>query len=373
MKALYSKGQYRVHYFFYSGITGIHTGIKVITLPKFGFISGAVDKIFHYPFIEGNSHTVEKFSLIFVNVGVHGGMRTLRINSTFFTLILLKELNTELLYGFTDNIYILFGIALRNAGLSEQFGTMLQFMRFKGKTALVTGGVRRLGKEIALSLAREGADIILHYFQSRQEADETSDEIRSFGRECRMSSQDFSDVNLTRKWFGNLIGEYGCPDILINSASSYSKDTYRNMSVGRLQDSMNLHVYAPLVLIRMMFEAGRGGSVVNLLDTRVADRDPFHASYHLGKRGLLTITRDLAAEFAPVLRINAVAPGIVLPPEGQGEDWIERLKSTNPLLERGTAQDVSDAVLFLVGAEFTTGQIIFVDGGRHLKGNAYGL
>ncbi|RKX98468.1 MAG: hypothetical protein DRZ90_02770 [Spirochaetes bacterium] len=261
----------------------------------------------------------------------------------------------------------------RATGLPGVFGTMLQIMRFNGKTALVTGGGRRLGKEIALSLARQGADIILHFFQSRQEADDTSEEIRMLGRKCRISSHNLSDADFTEKWFGNLIGENGCPDILINSASSYYEDTYMNMRVERLQESMNLHVYSPLVMIRMMYEVGRGGSVVNLLDTRVADRDPFHASYHLGKRGLSSITRDLAAEFAPVLRINAVAPGIILPPDGQGEEWIERLKSTNPLLERGTALDVSDAVLFLAEARFTTGQIIFVDGGRHLKGNAYEL
>jgi len=261
----------------------------------------------------------------------------------------------------------------RATGLPGVFGTMLQIMRFKGQTALVTGGARRLGKEIALSLARQGADIILHYFQSRQEADDTSEEIRMLGRKCRISSHNLSDADFTEKWFGNLIGENGCPDILINSASSYYEDTYKNMRVEKLQDSMNLHVYSPLVMIRMMYEVGRGGSVVNLLDTRVADRDPFHASYHLGKRGLSSITRDLAAEFAPVLRINAVAPGIVLPPDGQGEEWIERLKSTNLLLEMGTALDVSDAVLFLAEARFTTGQIIFVDGGRHLKGNAYEL
>ncbi len=261
----------------------------------------------------------------------------------------------------------------RETGLPGVFGTMLKIMRLNGKTALVTGGGRRLGKEIALSLAYQGADIILHYFQSRQEANDTSEEIRLLGRKCRISSHNLTDAEFTEEWFGNLIGKFGCPDILINSASSYYEDTYQNMHVKKLQDSMNLHVYSPLVMIRMMYKTGKIGSVVNILDTRAADRDPFHASYHLGKRGLLSITSDLATEFAPVLRINAVAPGIILPPEGRGEEWIERLKSTNFLLERGTARDVCDAVLFLAEASFTTGQIIFVDGGRHLKGNAYGL
>ncbi len=112
---------------------------------------------------------------------------------------------------------------------------------------------------------------------------------------------------------------------------------------------------------------------MNILDTRVADRDPAHSAYHLGKRGLYTLTRDLAVEMAPTLRINAVAPGVILPPPGTDETWIERLKSTNPLLERGTVKDVCDAVLYLLGAGFVTGQVIFVDGGRHLKGNAYGM
>jgi len=250
---------------------------------------------------------------------------------------------------------------------------MLDAMKIKGKTALVTGGGRRLGREIALSLARQGADIILHYHSSHREAEETSREIRSAGASCHISSHNLADAGLTEEWFSRLIETQGCPDILINSASSYSGDTYSGMNSADLQESMNLHVYSPLEMIRRMHESGKEVSVVNILDSRIADRDPAHASYHLGKRGMLTITRDLAVEFAPHLRINAVAPGIILPPEGKGEEWIERLKSSNPLRGRGTAEDICDAVLFLVGADFTTGQIIFIDGGRHLKGNAYGL
>jgi len=230
-----------------------------------------------------------------------------------------------------------------------------------------------LGKEIALTLALHGADIIIHYNRSHEEAEDVAQTIREMGRKCHITSHNLKKSKETGEWFSQLIQKHGCPDILVNSASDYSENTYRNMDMGSLIDSMSIHVYSPLVMIRMMYKTVKNGSIINILDTRVVDRDPIHASYHLGKRGLLTITRDLAVEFAPEMRINAVAPGIILPPEGKGDEWIDHMKKTNPLQERGTAEDISDAVLFLSSARFTTGQIIFIDGGRYLKGNAYGL
>ncbi len=238
---------------------------------------------------------------------------------------------------------------------------------------MVTGGARRIGKAIALALAAEGADIILHYHRSRTEAEEVSAQIQEMERQCRISSHNLSDSENTGSWFRELIGEVGYPDFLVNSASKFSGNTYSTMSRLDLHHSMSIHVHSPLIMMMMMHESGRDGSIVNILDTRVVDRDPVHASYHLGKLGLHTLTRDLAVEMAPGLRINAVAPGIILPPEGKDESWIERLKSTNPLMERGTVKDVCDAVLYLLGARFVTGVILYVDGGRHLKGNSYEL
>ncbi|MCK5249831.1 MAG: SDR family oxidoreductase [Spirochaetaceae bacterium] len=246
-------------------------------------------------------------------------------------------------------------------------------MNFDGKIALVTGAARRLGKSIALSLAHQGADVILHYRNSRNETEAVYKEILNMGRRCWMTSHDLSDSSETESWFRNLLSETGIPDILVNSASEFLEGGYVEMSGAELTRSMNLHVQSPLIMIRIMHESGITGSVVNILDTRVADRDSAHSAYHLGKRGLYTLTRDLAVEMAPSLRINAVAPGVILPPPGEDETWIKRLKSTNPLLERGTEEDICDAVLYLLGAGFVTGQVIFVDGGRHLKGNAYGL
>jgi NAD(P)-dependent dehydrogenase (short-subunit alcohol dehydrogenase family) len=170
-----------------------------------------------------------------------------------------------------------------------------------------------------------------------------------------------------------LIKECGGIDILVNSASEYPEGDYRSLDAGTLGRSMAIHVLSPAAMIRVMHQQGTEGCAVNILDTRIADRDPNHAAYHLAKRSLYTLTRDLAAEMAPLLRVNAVAPGLILPPPGMNEARAEALKSTNPMGEWGRPEDVADAVLYLAGAGFVTGQVIFVDGGRHLKGNIYGL
>jgi len=95
-------------------------------------------------------------------------------------------------------------------------------------------------------------------------------------------------------------------------------------------------------------------------------------AYHLSKRMLFALTRMMALEFAPRIRVNAVAPGLIIPPPGQDESFLQRLASTNPLGRHGDPADVADAVLYLVGAGFVTGQVIYVDGGRHMRGAVYG-
>jgi pteridine reductase len=112
--------------------------------------------------------------------------------------------------------------------------------------------------------------------------------------------------------------------------------------------------------------------IINMLDCRITDYDRQHAAYHLAKRALFTLTKMLALEFAPGLRVNGVAPGLILPPAGKDRSYLEKLKSTNPLNAIGTVEQVVEAVRFLVNNEFITGQVIFIDGGRNLLSNTYG-
>jgi hypothetical protein len=116
----------------------------------------------------------------------------------------------------------------------------------------------------------------------------------------------------------------------------------------------------------------RTGLIVNMLDTRILNHDEEHAAYHISKRMLFTITRMLALELAPQIRVNAVAPGLVVPPEGKDEYYLAKLAYTNPLHTYGSAEDVARAVMFLVHSDFVTGQVMYVDGGHHMLGRTYG-
>jgi hypothetical protein len=109
-----------------------------------------------------------------------------------------------------------------------------------------------------------------------------------------------------------------------------------------------------------------------MLDTRAFDHDPRHFAYHLSKRTLFSLTRIMAAEFAPKIQVNAIASGLILPPEGKDESYLASLAHTNPMQRYGGPRDITEAVLFLLRSTFITGQVIHVDGGRHLKGAFYG-
>ena len=245
-------------------------------------------------------------------------------------------------------------------------------MLFRDKTALVTGSVRRIGKAIALMLAEQGANVLIHGRRQSDEADKLISLMRKAGRRAAFVPYDLRDSDGSGQWFNQLSEKYGGVDILVNSACEYRQDSYDNLSSSGLNEAMAVQVLSPLAMMQVMKQSGCPGVVVNILDTRYCDRDRAHASYHLAKRGLHTLTRDLAMEYAPHIRVNAVAPGIILKPINGDESWLDHMATTNPLGTYGTPQDVSDAVFYLIQAAYVTGQVIFVDGGRHLKGNAYG-
>ena len=241
-----------------------------------------------------------------------------------------------------------------------------------GKTALVTGAARRLGRATALALAQAGADVVVHYSTRAAEAQSLADEIKTLGRKAWTIQADLRDASQAESLMEQALHQAGTVDILINNASIFPSDTVENLSPETLADAVAVHATAPLILSRRLAAQGRPGAIVNFLDSRVEDYDPAHASYHLSKRMLLALTRMLAVELAPRIAVNAVAPGLILPPEGQDESYLEKLAHTNPLQRHGNPQDITDAVLFLLRSEFVTGQVIFVDGGRHLKGNTHG-
>jgi NAD(P)-dependent dehydrogenase (short-subunit alcohol dehydrogenase family) len=240
-----------------------------------------------------------------------------------------------------------------------------------GKTALVTGAARRLGRAMALALAGQGARVVVHHNRSEAEAAGLCDEIRRLGGSAWSLQADLADPSSAAKLFQDAVAQAGEIGILVNNASLYERDTLWDATEESILLNLRVHALAPLTLAREMARQGGEGHIVNLLDTRVTVYDREHASYHISKRVLATLTRMLALELAPRIAVNAIAPGLILPPAGEDETYLRSLAHANPLNRWGEPKDIADAMLFLLGSRFVTGQILYVDGGYHMKGHMY--
>ncbi len=241
-----------------------------------------------------------------------------------------------------------------------------------GATALVTGAARRLGRAIALALAGQGAGVVVHYNTSADAAGETAEQVRAAGAKCWTVQADLADPAAAEGLFGRAVEQAGPIDILVNNASIFPAGDLLETTPDEIALNVQVHATAPLQLSRALAAQQRGGHIVNLLDARIADHDRSHAAYHLSKRVLLALTRMLALELAPRIAVNAVAPGLILPPPGEDDSYLAKLANTNPMGRHGAPRDVAEAVIFLVTSRFITGQIIFVDGGRHMRGSVHG-
>ena len=242
----------------------------------------------------------------------------------------------------------------------------------RGRTALVTGAAKRLGRAIALALAEEGADVVVHYRRSAEEAGQVVAAVEARGRRAWALPADLAERGAAEGLFDRAAAAAGRIDILVNNASVFPADTVLDFTAESLAENVQVNAMSPLALCRRLAAAGGGGDIVNLLDCRVEDYDRRHAAYHLSKRMLLALTRMLALELAPGVKVNAVAPGLILPPPGEDEGFLAANAHTNPLRRHGSPADVARAVLFLVASPFVTGQVLYVDGGRHMKGRVHG-
>ncbi len=238
----------------------------------------------------------------------------------------------------------------------------------KGKVALVTGAGKRLGRAIAIALAEMGVHIVVHERKGLEiEAGRVCDEVVGCGAR---SWKVFADLE-RREEYETLIARSlkaaGSLDMVVNNASLFLPDTLRDVGKESMLRHLEVNAWAPFVISRDFARLAGRGKIVNLLDTRIEGSDRKHAGYILSKHLLAEVTRMCALEFAPRITVNAVAPGLILPPAGKDESYLKGLAGTVPLERHGNPADVADAVLYLLQSEFITGQIIYVDGGRHLE------
>lgn len=233
---------------------------------------------------------------------------------------------------------------------------MNSVMILKGKRALVTGGAVRIGKAITELLQAAGAEVVVHYRDSGDEAKRLS----PFTVQANLSSVEECS---------ELIGRAGPLDILINNASVFTKDSLADSSPEKVQREFQTNLFAPMELTRTFAAQAAQGAVINLLDRRIRCNDMSCVPYSITKKGLEDLTKLAALEYAPDIRVNAVAPGPILPPPGSSAESARELAGNIPLEELPTSEQISETVLFLLEADSITGQIIYVDGGQHLLGN----
>jgi NAD(P)-dependent dehydrogenase (short-subunit alcohol dehydrogenase family) len=241
-----------------------------------------------------------------------------------------------------------------------------------GKTALVTGAAKRIGKSTALALAKRNVNLVLHYRSSSDEAESVSSECMSMGVKSWTVQADLRDPEQAEELIEKTSKEAGPIQILVNNASIFTKSQLMDFSLQDLEDNIQVNAISPILIGRAFAKQGCEGAIVNFLDTRITEYDSGHAAYHLSKRMLFTLTRMMALEFAPSVRVNAIAPGLILPPPGEDVSYLQKLAPTNPLNSIGSPEGIIDSVLFLLNSQFVTGQVIFVDGGYHMKGSVYG-
>lgn len=242
----------------------------------------------------------------------------------------------------------------------------------QGQTALVTGAGRRLGRAIALALAAEGARLVLHYRRSAQEAEALRVELAAGGTEAWTVQADLADAAARQALIPLAMDVAGGLDLLVNNAAGFAPGRVENLTLENVIASLELNAWAPFELCRDFRQRQGRGRIVNLLDTRVTGFDWGHVGYLLSKQALAELTRLMALDFAPAMTVNAVAPGLILPPEGKDESYLETLIDTVPLRRHGDPEDVAAAVVFLLRSDFVTGTTLFVDGGRHLREAQHG-
>ena len=242
---------------------------------------------------------------------------------------------------------------------------------FRGKTAIVTGAARRIGRAVSTALGAEGVNVVIHDHRSLHgECENLCDELERAGVGSWIVSADFEKPGDYRSFIERALKVAGNLDILVNNAAVFEGDTLKDGEFSSLIRHMQINAWAPLVLTRDFARLAGRGKIINLLDTRVIGYDWKHVSYILSKHALHLLTKMTALEFAPRIAVNAVAPGLILPPPGKDLKYLRQLAKTVPLRKHGGTRDIVDTVLFLLKSDFITGQVVHVDGGRHLMESA---
>lgn len=242
-------------------------------------------------------------------------------------------------------------------------------MELKGKVALVTGGGRRVGRALALALAKQGATVAVHYNESETGARDVVAEIEKAGGRARAFGADLTDAAAASALPEQVGKQLKGLDVLVNSAAIMKRTPFGEITREAFDEILDLNLRAPFLVAQAAAPLLRRakGCVINIADLAAFETWPGYVPHGISKAGVVYMTKALARVMAPEVRVNAIAPGTVLLPDDWSDKDAEHLNQTTPLKREGSPQDVVDAMLFLLGADYITGETIIVDGGRHVR------
>ena len=222
---------------------------------------------------------------------------------------------------------------------------------------------------MSVALATAGMRVAIHYSASSREAEALARELAHAGHDCRIFQSDLLEHDAPDALIAEVTGYFGGLDVLVNSAAVMMRTPFGEVSSEEWDSVMALNVRAPFFLSQAAapWLRARGGCIVNMADLAAFETWPDYIPHGISKAAIVQMTRSLARTLAPEVRVNAIAPGAVLLPEAWDAETRAHFERTTPLRRIGSPSDVADAVLYLVRAEYVTGETLIVDGGRHVR------
>jgi len=240
--------------------------------------------------------------------------------------------------------------------------------KLAGRVALVTGAAKRLGRVVALRLAKEGAEVVVHYGKSEAEARGLVREIEKLGQRAIAVQADLTRVEQIQELVARAAAELGRLDILVNSAANFLETKFGATSEQSWDASLDTNLKAPFFCAQAaaphLVQSGHG-IIINFADIGGLLGWTEFLPHSISKAGVMLMTRVLAKELAPKVRVNAIAPGTITMP-GDPPEWQQDFIRRAPLQRSGRPEEIADAVMYLIGAEFVTGHVLVIDGGRTL-------
>ena len=237
-------------------------------------------------------------------------------------------------------------------------------------TVLVTGGGTRLGRAFCQHLAAKGYNIAIHYNSSAAEAEIVKQQVGQLEVECELFGVDFLSADDSTGLIKSVAERFPDFDLLVNSASLYHQQSIAETTWDSFESQFRVNIGVPFFLTqafaKLMKDKNSKGSVINIIDNKVAFNQYHYAAYLLTKKSLAEFTKMAALELSPTIRVNGIAPGVVMPMESRTGDYLDWRIQGIPLQQQGTVTDLTRAMDYLLDSSFVTGQILMVDGGESL-------